>query len=393
MLNPVPSGFALFNLGFRPFFLGASLFSVVTILLWMALYVFNVSLSISELTIYQWHAHEMIFGFSMAVIGGFLLTAVKNWTGVQTIHGTSLVVLFLLWLFARLLFLPGLAYIKLAAIFDLLFAIYLLYAAAIPVIQTRNWRQFAILSKVLLLAIANLFFYLGYTGIVEQGIYWGIYGGLYLVISLILTMGSRVIPFFIERGVGYPVQLSSPKWNTVLGLLLFIIFFISELFLHNEYITGYTAAALFLVYTIRLAGWYTPGIWKKPLLWSLYLAIVFIDIGFLLFAISAFTGMSPFIAIHAFAYGGIGLVTISMMARVSLGHTGRDIHRVPVPVVFAFVLLIMGSIARVAMPLIFLQQYPVWIALSQGLWITAFLLFSVAYAPILVSKRFDGTYG
>jgi uncharacterized protein involved in response to NO len=391
--NIAPSKFALFNLGFRVFFLGATVFSIVAILFWTSIFSLNMALPIIGLSAFQWHAHEMIYGYSVAVIAGFLLTAVKNWTGIQTVHGLPLAVIFILWLTARLLFLFGSKFIQFAALFDLLFIVAVIIATAYPIIQSRNWKQLGILSKLVLLAVFNSLFYLGYMGMVEQGLTWGIYGGLYLVIGLILTLGSRVIPFFIERGVGYEVNLYNPKWITVLGLLIFLVFFISELFLHNENITGIASAGLFIVYSIRLIGWYTSGIWKKPLLWSLYIAMLFIVIGFLLFSLSTYTGISKFIAIHAFAYGGIGIITLGMMARVTLGHTGRNINEPPATMKYLLATIIIGAIFRVFFPILIPEQYLIWIICSQVLWLIAFLLFVVTYAPILVTARIDNQFG
>jgi uncharacterized protein involved in response to NO len=387
------SNFPVFNLGFRIFFLGASVYSIVAILFWTGVYAFNISLPITGLSMFQWHAHEMIYGYSVAVIAGFLLTAVKNWIGIQTVHGLPLALIFCLWLIARILFLFGSQFINITAIFDSLFIVAVIIAAASPIIQARNWKQLGILSKLVLLAVFNSFFYFGYAGILEQGLHWGIYGGLYLVIGLILTLGGRVIPFFTEGGVGYEVKLYNPKWTTLSGLLIFLVFFISELFLHNKNITGVASLGLFIVYSIRLIGWYTYGIWEKPLLWSLHIAMLFINVGFLLFALSAFTDISKFIAIHALAYGGIGVITLAMMARVALGHTGRNINEPPAIVKYLFITIILGAIVRVFFPMLLPEQYLIWIISSQALWLIAFLLFVITYAPILVTARIDNQFG
>lgn len=387
------SNFAVLNLGFRLFFLGAAIYSIIAILFWMGIYAFNLSLPIDGLSPFQWHAHEMIYGYSVAVITGFLLTAVKNWTGIQTVNGLPLAMIFCFWLIARILFLFGTSFIYLAAIFDLLFIFIVIIAAAYPIIQAKTWRQLGILSKLVLLAIFNSFYFQGYFGNLEEGLHWGIYGGLYLVIGLILTLGGRVVPFFTERGVGYDVKLYNPKWPTLLGLLTFLVFFISDLFLQNQTLTGITATGLFIIYSIRLAGWYTSGIWKKPLLWSLHIAMFFINFGFLLFFFSSFFGLSKFIAIHALAYGGIGVVTLAMMARVSLGHTGRNINQPPALVKYFLGIIIFGSIVRVFFPLLFPDYYLAWIISSQVLWLIAFFLFIISYAPMLVSSRIDGQFG
>ncbi len=384
---------ALFNLGFRVFFLGAAVYSIVTILFWLGMFAFNLSLPVSGLSSFQWHAHEMIFGYALAVIAGFLLTAVKNWTGIQTAHGLPLAFIFCLWLIARLLFLFGSTFIPIAAVFDMLFILSVIIAAAYPIAKSKNWRQLGILSKLVLLAVANLCFYLGFLGLLEQGLYWGVYGGLYLVIGLILTLGSRVIPFFIQNGVEKHVQLYNPKWITLLGLVIFLVFFISELFLHDKNITGITSVALFLLYSVRLIGWYTSGIWKKPLLWSLYLAMLFIVVGFLLFALSVYAGIPKFLAIHAFAYGGIGVMTMSMMARVSLGHTGRNINEPPEMVKYMLALLLVGAVFRVFLPMIAPDNYLIWIVSSQLIWLIAFIMFVISYAPMLIKIRLDGQFG
>lgn len=374
----------MFTLGFRPFFLGASVFAVVTISLWMAVYVFRLSLPLVNLSPSQWHAHEMIYGYSLAVIAGFLLTAVRNWTQIQTPRGAPLFILFFLWVAARVLFLFGTKFIFVAACLDLAFMLFLMAAVLHPIIKTKQWRQIAVVAKLVFLAFGHVVFYLGVAGTIERGVTWGLYGGLYLVIGLIMTMGARVIPSVIQNGVGSDVALYNPRWIGITSLLLYLFFFISELFLSSEYLTIYLAAGLFAVTTLRLFGWHTPGIWKKPLLWSLYLSLVFIDIGFLLFSIRPFLGLAKFIPMHAMAFGGIGLVTIGMMARVSLGHSGRSIHNVPRTFSYSCVAIAMGAVVRVGVSVIDAGHYANWIAVAQTLWVLGFLLFVLSYAPILI---------
>ncbi|NJM11881.1 MAG: NnrS family protein [Synechococcaceae cyanobacterium SM1_2_3] len=317
---------ALLNLGFRPFFLGAAVFAIVSIAVWMGVYAFQLPLQLDDgINMLQWHAHEMIYGFAMAVIAGFLLTAVKNWTGVQTIYGLKLLGLFTLWAAVRILFLFGTRFIILATIVDILFMMGLIIAVAYPVIKVKQWKQMGIMSKLLLLTIGNICFYLGAAGLIENGVHIGIYGGLYLIIGLMLTMGRRLIPFFVEVGVGYPVKLFNSLWLDLSSLVLFLAFFIVELFIGNQQIAAILSFGLFIITTARLIGWHTVGIWNQPLLWSLFIAFLFIDIGFLLMALHPLFNVSKLLAIHAFSFGGIGIATLSMMARVSLGHTGRDV--------------------------------------------------------------------
>ncbi|MCG3205778.1 MAG: hypothetical protein KCHDKBKB_02501 [Elusimicrobia bacterium] len=376
--------FSLFDLGFRPFFLGASVFACLTITLWMAVYVFQLSLPLQNLSPSQWHAHEMIYGYSMAVIAGFLLTAVRNWTQIQTPQGRPLIVLFSLWLTARILFFFGTRFVLPAAILDLCFILFLTVAILYPIIKARQWHQLEVVAKLLFLAVGQVVFYLGVWGHLQRGVYWGLYGGLYLLIGLVMMMGARLIPNFIQNGVGYHVELHHPKWIAVISLLLYLMFFISELFLNRDNFTSIVSAGLFVVITIRLIGWHTYGIWKKPLLWSLFLSFIFIDIGFLLFATRPFLGLAKVIPMHAMAFGGIGLVTMGMMARVALGHSGRNIHEAPRTVFYSCAALALGAIVRVGVSVIDAGHYSNWVGVAQALWILGFLLFVYSYAPILI---------
>ena len=387
------TGLALLNLGFRVFFLGAGLFSILSILLWSAVYIFKISLPVHSITIFQWHAHEMIYGYSVAVIAGFLLTAVKNWTGVQTVTGKPLLLIFSLWAIARLLFSSGISSFAIAGIFDVLFLLSVILSISHPIIKVKQWKQLPIVFILVLLMTGNIFFYLGVLDVVNNGIIWGIYGGLYLVIGMVLTMGGRVIPFFIERGVGYPVKVIDSRWINITSHILFLVFFVSALFLNNPALSAYLALGLFLVNAIKLIGWHTHGIWKKSLLWSIYLAFWFICFGFLLFASHHFFGISKFLAIHAFAVGGIGLVTMGMMSRVALGHTGRNIETPHKSVAYALGILLLAAIVRVIVPLFDSTHYIFWIGLSQALWIVSFLMFTIIYLPILSKPRIDGQPG
>ncbi len=217
--------------------------------------------------------------------------------------------------------------------------------------------------------------------------------GCFSFIGLIMTMGRRLIPFFVEVGVGYPVKLFNSKWLDISSLILYLAFFIVEVFVGNSPIVAFIAMCLFIITSIRLIGWHTIGIWKKPLLWSLFIAFLLIDLGFLLVALTPFFNLPKLIVIHAFSFGGIGIVTLSMMARVSLGHTGRNVQNPPKWITFSFIMLIVGSMVRVVLPLIDATHYLSWVLVSQILWIAAFLIFVVIYAPMLIKPRIDGQFG
>ncbi|MGB7930845.1 MAG: NnrS family protein [Gammaproteobacteria bacterium] len=373
------------SLGFRPFFIAAAAFAVLSMLAWMQIYVFARVWPSGGLPAAVWHAHEMIYGYAMAVIAGFLLTAVRNWTGVPTVQGLPLLLLLLLWTAGRIL-IPGGGDTALAsaAVADTLFATLLLIAIARPVIKTRQWRQTGILSKVALLPCANLLFYAGVLGYFPQGVRVGLYSGLYLIVALVLVMARRVLPFFIEKGVGYSVRLTNRRWLDIAGLLVFFLFWIADILQPDSLPASVLAGLLFILHTFRMAGWYTPGIWRHPLLWSLYGGYGFLVLGFALKAAVPVFAVLPLLALHAFAYGGIGLFTLGMMTRVSIAHTGRDILA-PRPILsWMFAVLALGAIIRIIPPLVAPAHYMLWIGLSQALWIAAFVAFLFTCLPMLL---------
>ena len=396
MPDPPPppryAGSASLDLGFRPFFSGAAMFSFVSMLAWTGLYVFNWHWQ-PALPGVTWHAHEMIFGYAMAVIAGFLLTAVRNWTGVQTLHGIPLLLLFLLWFMARLLLAGDGRWLAWAALLDGLFNLLLLIALAWPVIKVRQFKQVGILSKVLLLMLANLLFYAGALELYPWGMQAGLISGVYLVMALIFVISRRVLPFFIERGLAGSVTLTNRGWLDATSLLLFILFWLADIVEPDSLLVACLAAALCVLHALRLAGWYVAGIWGQPLLWVLFLAYAAVIAGFALKAAVYLFGISPFLPLHAFTYGGIGLFTLGMMARVTLGHTGRNILEPPAAVSWMFILLLMGSIFRVVLPLFDAARYTLWMGLSQLLWILAVFLFMATFLRMLYQPRADGQPG
>jgi uncharacterized protein involved in response to NO len=380
---------AFLSRGFRPFFLGAAIFAMVTMAAWLAAYRYGLQLPLAGLSPSQWHAHEMVFGFSMAVIAGFLLTAAWNWTNRETASGIALALLFAAWALARALLLPGTALLLAAAVTDMAFMLGLLFAVARPILKVRQKRQAPVLLGLSLLAAANLSFYLGAAGWLPGGVHYGVNAGLYLVLGMVLFMGSRVIPFFTERGVGYEVRLKRQRWNDVTTSVLFPLFLLSEVLRPHHFLGALLAAALFVLNSLRVMGWYTLGIWQKPLLWGLFASFVMINLGFLLRALSPVTVIPDLLAIHAYAVGGIGIVTVSMMARVTLGHTGRSVHQSPPVVALLLLGMVLATLIRVFLPLVDTAHYRFWVTASGLIWIGVFALFSIVFIPLLLRPRAD----
>ncbi len=389
-----PSGPALLQRGFRPFFLGAMCQAVLALALWAGVYL--VDWGLPGIGAYDaaayWHGREMVFGYALAVVAGFLLTAVQNWTGQVTLRDLPLAGLFALWAGARLCAFVGAH--PASTVLDLLFELWLAWALAVPLWRAGQWANLGILiPKLILLAVAQAAFALGVLGLWAAGQRLGLFGGFYLILSLVFVMARRVMPFFIERAAAGGCTLRNRPWVDRVSLYGFLGFALLDLAWPDSAAVGVLALALALLHVLRLAGWYHPVIWRRPLLWVLYSAYAWLVAGFLLKAAASWAGVSPFLAVHAFAYGGIGLMSAGMMARVALGHTGRDVHAPPRVLRPVFALLLGGAVVRVLLPLIFPAHYATLIGLSAALWLAAFMLLLGTYAPILLGPRVDGRPG
>ncbi len=391
-------GVPVLRLGFRPFFLAAGIFSILAMAIWMISYVFSVELVFSGVSAHMWHAHEMLFGYAMAVVAGFLLTAIKNWTGEEVLRGKALAFLFFLWLLARLLPLSSLITdwlvpIEIIAVVDVSFLFLLALACLRPVLKVKQYKQAGIISKLFLLMLCNVIFYLGVMDVIAEGMQWGLYSALYMIMALIFVMLRRVMPMFIKNGVDGDVELTNRAWVDYSSLVLLVCLWISDVFTAYDNFTVVFAVLLTLLHTLRLVGWYTNKIWNKPLVWVLVVAYAAFIFGFILKALSIIFGVSPFLSVHAFTVGGIGLLTIGMMSRVSLGHTGRNVFEPPAIVFWGFIALLLSFVFRVVFPLFDMGLYVYWIGVSQTLWMIAFAIFVFVYAPMFLSARVDGRDG
>jgi len=392
--KPADFGPPILRLGFRPFFLAAGVFSILAMAIWMANYVFSVEFVFSGIPPSLWHAHEMMFGYVMAVVAGFLLTAIKNWTGEEVLRGKTLALLFLLWLVARLMPLTGLMIpVEIIAVVDVAFLFFLGVACLRPVLKVKQYKQIGIISKIFLLMLCNVAFYLGLMGVLDDGVQWGLYSALYMIIALIFVMMRRVMPMFIKNGIDGDVEVTNRAWVDHSSLVLLVCLWISDVFTEYDNLTAIFAVLLTLLHALRLAGWYTSKIWSKSLVWILVAAYASFILGFALKALSITSGISPFLSVHAFTAGGIGLLTIGMMSRVSLGHTGRNVFEPPAIVFWSFAVLLLGVIVRVIFPLFNMDLYVYWVGISQLLWMIAFAIFVYVYAPMLLSARVDGRDG
>lgn len=395
------------NLGFRIFFLSAGIFAVFSMLKWSHItfatkFAFDAQTQIMP---FYWHGHEMIYGYGLALIAGFLLTAVKTWTSQPMPYGYKLLAIFLPWALARLIFLVNgielnqLTY--LAGIFDIIFWLLTAFFVIKPIYTVRQKRQIGIVIKLLFLLIAQLSFYYALFSQNLPLVQGSLLAGFYLIIGVVFTIGRRVMPMFIERGIAEGGEVIHKVKNSdfldKLSLISFFAFFVLEVFLNNfnfsRCLISVSAVLVAVSNFLRLKNWYLPQIWSRPLLWSLWLSFFGMSLGFLLLGLYPWGFISHSLALHAVSLSGIGLMTLAMMSRVSLGHTGRSVHNPPKVVGTIFVCMVLAWLFRVVMGWLLPAQYLISVGIAQGFWIVAFVIFVFAYAKILTSPRTDGLFG
>jgi uncharacterized protein involved in response to NO len=380
----------IFALGFRPFFLLAGWLAILLMAFWVPVFVGGVASDIYYAQI-DWHSHEMIFGYTVAVIAGFLLTAVRNWTNTPTPSGLPLAGMGALWLIARIL--PILVAIFprwLIAAADLAFLPTFAIGIAVPLLKNNEKQNLIFLPLLAVLWSADLLVHADVLGLAPNLARKGVFLGLDVIILVIVIMGGRVIPFFTERALSVVLK----RWRIVewLSPVSVILFLVAELFRPDSITSASLAALAACANGARLAGWYTPRYWRVPLLWVLHLGYGWIVVGFYLKAGTALGLVPPQFTIHAFTVGGIGVLTLGMMARVSLGHTGRPL-KVGAAMTSAFVLINLAAVGRGLLPPFFPQFFSQLIVASGVFWIAAFTIFIIVYTPILIQPRVDGRPG
>ncbi|MFO3723450.1 NnrS family protein [Pseudomonas sp. HLMP] len=381
---------ALWALGFRPFFLGGSLFALVALLLWSGV-LLGVLAPTPPGGMLAWHRHEMLYGFAAAIVAGFLLTAVQNWSGIAGLSGRPLAGLFLLWLLGRaswFLPLPGWLLVLVQGSFLPLVAL----ALAQPIVRRRLRNNYPIVGLVLLLAACQ---WLTLVGWLRQDELWqrrGVFAGLWLVAAMMTVIGGRVIPFFTRRGLGDMTPAPARPWLDRLCLALSVavpLTFVAGLGDTPRLPLAALFAALAVLHAVRLAHWHARGIWRVPLLWSLHLAYAWLLLACLGMALwHAGLALNPSLATHALSVGAMTGLIVAMMARVSLGHTGRPLQ-VPALIAWAFALMQLAALARVLLA----PFTPLGLSLSVLGWSLALLLFLWHYLPILLRPRIDGMPG
>lgn len=380
-------GFALWALGFRPFYLLGSAFAALSVLLWALQY--GGLIGVAPVRGPVWHGHEMLFGFAMAIIAGFLLTAVRNWSAQRTPEGGWLAAIVLLWVAGRVLVMTP--YAMAAALANAAFPLAVAVGIGIPLVRAKNRRNYFFVALMGVASAATLAVHLAGMGAIALPERMGLQVGLDLVLFVITVVAGRVVPMFTNNGVpGAGADRKPVVEKLALGATLALLA-ADFLGLSAALLAPVLLAAL-LGHSARLALWRPWKTAPNPLVWVLHAAYAWIPLHLLLRLLSLGELVPAQLAVHALTVGAIGGMTIGMMTRTARGHTGRML-KVDRFEVAAYVLVMLAAIVRVGTPLVWPAGYAASVVASAVLWSTAFGIYFVRYLPILTRRRVDGKPG
>jgi uncharacterized protein involved in response to NO len=377
------------RLGFRPFFLLGSIYAVIAIAVWVWMFQSGQPTTLQVPALW-WHVHEMVFGFAMAIVVGFVLTAVQNWTGINGTKHHRLAILVGLWLAPRVLLWTPTPLWLISSI-EALFLAMTAFEVGTRVVKAKGWRNLFFVPLFVLAIVANFASYATVKGMppfpssaVWQAMLWW----FTLLLSI---MGSRVIPFFTARRFNFekPQPIVWLDWVANLPLVgLFILSFFPMTFAQLGQPLMVISGLAHLIRVMRWQPWRTLS---EPLVWSLHATYLCIPVSLLLRGLLD----NPFAShnmLHMFAIGAIGGVILAMIARVTMGHTGRAIYQGPNMSV-AFAAIILAALVR-SLGVAFFPQYLIEsVNISAALWIFAFAMYVGMFGKMLITPRVDGHPG
>lgn len=383
----------LFALGFRPFYALAGIFAVATVAWWLLSLAAGFHVG-GYLRGVFWHSHEMIFGFAVAVMAGFLLTAVRNWTGLPTPTGLALAALAAVWLGARLLIITGPP--MLAAFADVAFVPMLAFAIALPIFRSRNQRNYKIVVLLALIAITNIVYHLASLGPLPSWLaYTTVITAIDLITLLFAIVSGRVIPAFTKNAI----PESTPRhvsWLEFLSFGSLVLIIVARIGSDWVQVSAMVPTVLLVIAAVshayRLALWQPQLTVRNPLLWMMPVAYSWLPVAFFLRALAQYSVVGEAEWIHALTTGAISGLMLAMMMRSSLGHTGRPLVANGMDMT-AFLMLQLAAIIRVAAGLFATELYQPVVIASGVIWILAFGVFLTRYLPMLMQPRIDGRPG
>ena len=385
------SSIALLSYGFRPFFLGAGLWATLAMVLWIGLISGHWAFANAYGAV-AWHAHEFLFGYVSAVLTGFLLTAIPNWTGRLPLQGQPLLALCLLWAAGRAAMLVtdqiGLGA---AAAIDCVYLPALAVVIVREVVAGRNWRNLKVSLLVALLALANVLFQIEV--LVRGAPDYGLRLGIAAIVGLIMLVGGRIIPSFTHNWLkrAGSAKLPAPLDRFDMGAMGIAVGALVSWIAAPEWIG--TAVLLIIAATAqaaRLGRWAGERTWREPIVFILHVGYAFVPLGALALGVAILWPaiLAPTGALHAWTTGAIGTMTLAVMTRATLGHTGRSVEATPSTIAI-YAAILAAALARVAAPLLPAVYYPALIAAAAG-WIIAFGGFVIVYGPMLLRPRASG---
>jgi uncharacterized protein involved in response to NO len=388
----VHKGSVILSAGFRPFFLGSSIWAAIGVPLWLWAYTGGLIVP-TALPPSIWHAHEMIFGFAAATVAGFLLTAIPNWTGRMPLQGGPLATLVFLWAIGRVaVLLSAVIGSPAAAVADLSFPAAFLAVVAREIIAGRNWRNLPMLGALSLLLISNLLVHLDALGIADTG-QLGNRLGLVTLLLLISLVGGRIIPSFTRNWLtkARPTVPPPPPESRfdVAVLIITAVALLSWAIAPDTPATSCAAVIAGGAAALRLSRWRGLQAGAELLLVILHIGYGWLAFGLLLLGFNGLTGVLPATAaLHALTVGAIGTMTLAVMTRATLGHTGRPLVAGPVTKAI-YGLVTIAAILRVLSPFADTQtERALWVAAVA--WSGAFGLFALFYGTALVQPRIGG---
>ncbi|MCC6535281.1 MAG: NnrS family protein [Burkholderiales bacterium] len=385
---PRSNELALFALGFRPFYLLAALVAALSLPVWAAQY-FGVLPMVGLVSGVAWHTHEMVFGFAIAVITGFLFTAVRNWTGLPTPSGRGLAALACLWVAGRIVMLTGPS--LLAALVDVAFLPAVAWSLWRPLHAARNRNQFfvAILAA---LAAVNAVFHTGHAGLIDVSPVRAMHIALAIVVMIVAIMAGRVIPAFTRNAVP-AARVRMVRGLDAASLACLAGALIAWLAGLPAWLVVPLAVAAAVTHAARLWSWDPWSTRRQPILWILHVSYAWIPVGMLLLALAvAGVAGTTALGLHALGAGAVGGMIIGMITRTARGHTGRPL-RVGASETLAYALVHLAALIRVILPLLWPQAYAAGIVVSAALWSAAFAIYLAVYGPFLLKARADGRPG
>lgn len=389
-------GPVFFAAGFRPFFSAAGLYGLLAMLAWLALFDGWLAPDL-PLAPSAWHGHEMLYGYAAAAFAGFLLTATPNWGGTPPLAGARLAGLFVLWLLGRALFwLSPVVPAALVAAVDLAFLPALLLVVVPSLLRAPSKRNRVFLVVFALLVAGNVFVHLDALGLPGPGASYGLRLALDVFALLIAMIGGRIVPSFTANWLAQRGRGEEPRRSERLdrlALLSLALMIAADLALPQSAASGAAAFVAALVNLLRLSGWRGPATRSEPLLWALHLGYLWLVLGLALKGLGDLgAGLPGNLSIHALTIGAIGTMTMAVMSRAALGHTGRAL-RAPAGLAAAYLLVSAAALVRIALPLAAPSLYGASVAASGLAWAAAFAVFSAFVVPICLAPRADGKPG